>query len=205
VDFLLDNSQQSVAIFQWGVVIGASLIAAFGDVRSRCIPNSLTFPLLAAGLVWSGWFGGVSGLGEAVGACMMLGVPYVLLFVFAGGGAGDAKLMGAIGAWLGLRQALIVLLCVAVAGGVLGLVKAALKRRLKFVLTNVLISFYTFILCVAGGRKPSLADARDDARRETGDEESERLEMPYGVAIAAGVCIAAAIVALRGTEWLRLW
>jgi len=201
VDFLLEISQQSVAMFQWGVVVVASLVAAFGDVRSRRIPNALTFPLLATGLLWSVWLGGVSGLGEAVGACMLLGVPYVLLFVFFGGGAGDAKLMGAIGAWLGLRQGLIVLLCVAVAGGVLGLVKAAAQRRLKFVLTNVLISFYTFILCVAGGRKPSLADAR----RETGTGESERLEMPYGVAIVAGVCIAAAIVALRGTEWLRLW
>ncbi|HCO96965.1 MAG TPA: hypothetical protein DIU00_24005 [Phycisphaerales bacterium] len=201
MDFLLNILHRNMSLIQWGVVIGASLVGAFGDVRSRCIPNSLTFPLLAAGLVWSAWLGGVSGLGEAVGACMLLGVPYVLLFVFAGGGAGDAKLMGAIGAWLGLRQGLIVLLCVAVAGGVLGLVKAAAQRRLKFVLTNVLISFYTFILCVAGGRKPSLADAR----RETGTGESERLEMPYGVAIVAGVCIAAAIVALRGTEWLRLW
>jgi len=205
VDFLLEITQQNVAIFQWGVAGGASLVAAFGDVRSRRIPNSLTFPLLAAGLLWSAWLGGVSGLGEAVGACMLLGVPYVLLFVFFGGGAGDAKLMGAIGAWLGLRQGLVVLLCVVVAGAVLGLVKAALQRRLKFVLTNVLISFCTFMLCVAGGRKPSLADARADSRCETGDEPSERLEMPYGVAIVAGVCIAATIVALRGTEWLRLW
>jgi len=199
VDFLLGIPHQSMIVFQWGVVIGASLVAAFGDVRSRCIPNALTFPLLAAGLIWSACSGGVEGLAEAVGACMLLGAPYVLLFLFAGGGAGDAKLMGAIGAWLGLRQSLIVLLCVAVAGGVLALVKAAWQGRLKFVLTNVLISFYTFMLFVAGGGRPSLADARC----ETGAEPSERLEMPYGVAIAVGVCIAAAIVALRGTEWVR--
>jgi prepilin peptidase CpaA len=190
-----------MSLIQWGVVIGASLVAAFGDVRTRRIPNALTFPLLAAGLIWSGWFGGVSGFGEAVGACVLLGMPYVLLFVFAGGGAGDAKLMGAIGAWVGLSQGLIVLLCVAVAGGALALVKAASQKQLKVVLTNVMISFYTLMLCVTGGGKSSLAGDR----RETGDEPSDRVEMPYGVAIAVGVCIAATIVAFGGREWLRLW
>lgn len=201
MDVLLSIPHQSIGLIQWGVVIGASLVAAVGDIRCRRISNALTFPLLATGLVWAGTFGGLSGLGESVTACLLLGAPYVLLFLFAGGGAGDAKLMAAIGTWLGLKPSVIVLLCVALVGGILALVKALLRRRLKCVLLNVLISFYTFFICVAGGRRPGIVDGRNP----TEVKPSDRLELPYGVAIVLGVCIAAVIVALKGTEWLRLW
>jgi prepilin peptidase CpaA len=185
-------------VFQWGVVIGASLVAAAGDLRERRIPNALTFPLLVVGLIWATWMGGFSGLAGAVGACLLLALPFVFLFVFAGGGAGDAKLMGAIGAWLGLTQSVIVLLCVAAAGIILALAKAIAQRNLRFVLTNVFISCYTFIVCGAGGRRIRPADERTD---ETAGQPGG-LEVPYGVAIFAGVCVAAAIVGLWGVEWL---
>jgi len=198
LDLATNTSDGQMAVFQWGVVIGASLVAALGDVREQRIPNALTFPLLMVGLIWATWMGGLSGLGEAVGACLLLGVPYVLLFVFAGGGAGDAKLMGAIGAWLGFKQAVVVLLCVALAGCILAIAKAIAKKRLKFVLTSVFISCYTFVVCVAGGRRIRLADERTDNNAG----QSGGLEMSYGVAIFAGVCAAAAIVGLWGKEWL---
>jgi len=197
MDWLLGITDGSMTIFQWGVVIGASLVAALGDVRQRRIPNALTFPLLLVGLIWATWIGGFSGLAGAVGACLLLALPYVLLFVFAGGGAGDAKLMGAIGAWLGLKQGMLVLLCVAVAGIVLAIVKAIAQRRLKFVLTNVYISCYTFVVCVAGSRRIRPAERTDDNAGQSGG-----LEVPYGVAICAGVCAAAAVVGLWGVEWL---
>ncbi len=198
MNLLLGISDGNMNVFQWGVVIGASLVAALGDVRERRIPNALTFPLLIVGFIQAGWFGGLAGLGESFGACLLLGVPYVFLFVFAGGGAGDAKLMGAIGAWLGFRQSAIVLLCVASAGVVLAVARAVMQRRLKLVLSNVLISCYTFVVCVAGGRRPKVAEGRlDDACGRPGE-----LEVPYGVAICAGVFAAAAVVWMWGVEWL---
>lgn len=193
-------SKESMIVLQWGVVIGASLLAVVADVRNRRIPNALTVPLLVVGLIWATSRGGVSGLAEAALACLLLAVPYVLLFVFAGGGAGDAKMMGAIGTWLGLKQSVIVLLCVASTGLVLALFKAVRERRLKLVLTNVLITFYISLLCVAGGGKPSLAYAGGEIDTEAPD----RLDVPYGVAIAAGAVLAATVVGLWGTEWLRL-
>lgn len=198
MDLLLGITDESMPVFQWGVVIGASLVAAAGDMRERRIPNALTFPLFAVGLIWAAWQGGFSGLAEAVGACVLLAAPYIFLFVFAGGGAGDAKLMGALGAWLGLRQGVAVLLCVAAAGILLAVVKALSQRRLKFVLTSVLISVYTFVVCVAGGRKlkPATEQTDNDAGRPDG------LYVPYGVAICAGVCAAAVIVWMWGVEWL---
>ena len=186
------------SLFQWGVVIGASLVAAFGDIKTQRVPNALTFPLAAAGLVWAAWQAGVSGLAEAAAGCALLALPYVFLFVFAGGGAGDAKLMGAIGTWLGLKQSVLVLLCVAIAGIVLAILRAISQRRLRFVLSSVLISIYTFLICVAGGRRLSPAHERaDDAPPENGG-----LNVPYGVAIAVGVCAAAAIAGLWGVEWI---
>jgi Flp pilus assembly protein protease CpaA len=198
VDLLLGIRGESMNVFRWGVVIGASLVAALGDMRHRRIPNALTFPLLIVGLIWAGWSGGFAGLGQAAGACVLLGAPYVLLFVFAGGGAGDAKLMGAIGAWLGLKQSIVVLLCVASVGIVLAVLKAVSQRRLKFVLTNVLISVYTFVVCVAGGRRPKPAGEGTD----NDAAQSGALELPYGVAICLGVLAAAAVVWTWGVDWL---
>ena len=86
---------------QWGVVIGTALAAAVCDLRTRRVPNLLTGPIVLAGLAWGIWVGGWAGLADSVAGCLLLAIPYVLLFVFAGGGAGDAKLMGAIGSrWL---------------------------------------------------------------------------------------------------------
>jgi len=179
---------------QWGVVICSSLAAAITDLRRKRIPNVLTMPLLAAGLIWSGWQGGVRGVGESVAACAALAAPFVLLFLFGGGGAGDAKLMGAIGAWLGLEQGIVVLFCVCAAGIVLGLAKAAMNKRLKFVLANVFVSVYTFIVLMLTGRKNTEAENRPT--EPLNREKSDDLTMPYGVAIFAGVCLAAGYVFL---------
>ena len=179
---LSDMTNETMTVFQWGVVIGASLVAALGDLKERRIPNALTFPMLVVGLIWAAWFGGLAGLAESAGACVLLALPYVLLFVFVGGGAGDAKLMGAIGAWLGFRQGLTVLACVAIAGGILAIVKAIAQKRLKFVLTSVFVSFYGLILYLVTRRKLKLADEQTEIR------QSGELDVPYGVAIFAGVC-----------------
>lgn len=173
---------------QWGVVIGVSLVGAVSDLRTRRIPNALCGPLLVAGLLWSTWHGGVEGLGKAVAACILLAMPFVLMFLFAGGGAGDAKLMAAIGAWLGLEQGMIVLGCVCVAGGVLAVATAIAKRRLKVVLANIRLSVYNFIVAILTGR--SIRTAANEAR----PEQTEKLTVPYGVAIFAGVCLGAAVI-----------
>ena len=125
----LDHAS-NVTVAQWGVVLGASLAAAIWDLRSRRIPNALTLPLVVTGLLYGLLAGGLSGLGQAAAACVVVALPYILLFVFAGGGAGDAKMMGALGAWLGLAAGAVVLGTVAATGVVLGLLNLATKRQL---------------------------------------------------------------------------
>ncbi len=193
----MSPSDTAAVLLQWGVVIGASLVAAALDVRTRRIPNVLCGPLLAAGLLWSTWYGGLEGLVEAAAACAVLAMPFVLMFLLAGGGAGDAKLMAAIGAWLGLEQGFIVLGCVCVAGGVLAIATAIAKRRLKVVLANIVLSIYNFMVAVLTSR--SIGAAANEAR----PEQTEKLAIPYGVAIFAGVCAGAVVVLILGVE--KLW
>lgn len=168
----------------WGVAIGASLIAAIYDVSTRRVPNGLTVPVVVTGLVWAVSNRGLGGLGDAAGGCVLLALPYVLLFVFAGGGAGDAKLMGAIGAWLGLREGLVVLISVVVVGAALAVVLALAKGRGRSVAANLsrVGSAVFFVVFVEG----SLREVRSFMPR-TKDMQT----IPYGLAVFGGVCAAA--------------
>jgi prepilin peptidase CpaA len=185
---LFSQIDRTAGAEQWYIVVGVSLIAAITDLRSRRIPNWLTLPVFLAGLIKAGWTGGLSGLGEAVGACFLLAMPFVLLFLFAGGGAGDAKLMAAVGVWLGLAQGVIALVCVSAAGILLALGRAAMARRFLPVIKNIFITVYIFtISLLCGNFKPVVV-------KENVMKESDRLTVPYGTAIFAGVCAAWGVV-----------
>jgi prepilin peptidase CpaA len=184
----------NVTAAQWGVVLGASLAAAILDIRSRRIPNVLTGPLVVTGLLYGLFCAGLGGLGQAAAACLVVALPYVLLFVFAGGGAGDAKMMGALGAWLGVPAGVVVLVAVAATGGVLGLLNLAARRQLVARLRRIGASFYVMLLALCSGRKgwdlvkPDLEEPASQA----GVDGTTAL--PYGPSIFVGVCIAAYLV-----------
>jgi prepilin peptidase CpaA len=171
-------------IIQWGVVIGASLMAAVMDIRTRRIPNLLCGPLFLAGLIWSASQKGAYGFVEALAAVVLLAFPFVLLFMLAGGGAGDAKLAGAIGAWLSIREAGIALACIGIAGGILGIIVAIYKRRLKIVITKMTLPVWDWLAAILG-----LAGMKQ-AIKSTQAIEGETLTVPYGVAIFVGICVA---------------
>lgn len=182
----------NVTVAQWGVVLGASLAAAIIDVRSRRIPNALTLPLAVTGLLYGLSCEGLGGLGQAAAACVLVALPYVLLFVFAGGGAGDAKMMGAIGAWLGVPAGVVVLVAVALTGGALGLLNLAAQRQLLPGLRRIGASFYVMLIVLCSGRKGwELVKPDPDERAKVADQ---RLTMPYGLAIFIGVCVGAYLV-----------
>ena len=169
---------------QWGVTIAASVTAVYFDISRRRIPNLLTGPVLVSGLIASSYCGGWAGLADAVAACVLVALPYVLLFLFAGGGAGDAKLMGALGAWLGLANGAIVLVAVALAGVVLGLGHAIAKKRLLDVLAG--LKRIAFAAWLVTQRRIGWEESRQAA-----PPRDEMLTMPYAVAICVGVCLAA--------------
>jgi prepilin peptidase CpaA len=81
------------------LLVGAT--ACVTDLRSRRIPNVLTFGASAAAVLFlgvsAGWAGVLWSLeGWAVGCLFFL--PWFLL---GGMGAGDVKLLAALGAWVG--------------------------------------------------------------------------------------------------------
>jgi len=119
------------------VTIGIVVIAVTWDLATRRIPNPLTFgAALAAFAVHgyvAGWTGaGLSLAGWAVGAAFFL--PF---FALGGMGAGDVKLLGAVGAWLGPAAAVWVALYSAIAGGVMALFVATFSGYLTQAFTNI--------------------------------------------------------------------
>jgi prepilin peptidase CpaA len=164
---------------QWAVVLGATLTAAIIDARSRRIPNWLTLGLLAAGLAWSGITLGRWGLADGLLGCVMLALPYIVLFQVAGGGAGDAKMMGALGAWLGLGYGTVVLVAVCISGAILGILYAVVRRRLASVTANIALVSQS-VAAIAVSRQ-GLSQAAQLVPRPT-----QMLAMPYGLAICAG-------------------
>jgi prepilin peptidase CpaA len=174
--------QPGASTAQWSVALLGSLAAAGIDLRCRRIPNALTGTLLIAALVWAAWTSGWAGVGAALLACVVIALPFVMLFLL-GGGAGDAKLMGAVGAWLGLHDGLWVLLAVILCGGVMGLALAILKRRTRLVLAHV--------TTMAGGILTTALTRgrlRDAAAMMPGEEQM--LAMRYAPVIFTGVCLA---------------
>jgi prepilin peptidase CpaA len=117
--------------------IAAGMTAAtIVDIRTRRIPNELTAALAGIGLGLS--VAGVSGipvwasmLGFVVGLALMMPGH-----VLGATGAGDVKLMAAVGAIVGPALVVTAFLFTAVAGGVLAVIVAARRRRLSATLAG---------------------------------------------------------------------
>jgi prepilin peptidase CpaA len=105
-------------------------VATIVDVRTRRIPNELTAAMAVTGLgLAATGMSGVPLLGSAIG--LALGFALMLPgHVFGGTGAGDVKLMAAIGAIVGPATVVTAFFFTAIAGGVLAIVVAAQRRRL---------------------------------------------------------------------------
>ena len=111
--------------------LGWTLLAlAWIDAEHFLLPDVLTLPLLLAGLAWCGWSDpsalGDHALGAALGYAGLRAVAlaYRALRGREGMGAGDAKLLGACGAWLGVAALPWLLLGAAL----MGLAAAATMR-----------------------------------------------------------------------------
>jgi prepilin peptidase CpaA len=118
-------------------VVGIVIAAAIFDLGNRRIPNALT--LGAAGIavalhgVTSGWSGVLlAASGWAVGLAL-----FFPLFALGGMGAGDVKLLAAIGAWMGPTGVIWTGLYGAVAGGIMALVFALAGGYARSAMRNV--------------------------------------------------------------------
>jgi prepilin peptidase CpaA len=170
-----------------GALLAMVVAAAAFDVRSRKIPNRLTLGGMAAGIVLQTVLHGLAGLAlSAEGLALGFGV-YLAFYCLRAMGAGDVKLMGAVGAFAGPVLWVHVFLATSVAAGILAVWLSLAKGRFRQTLWNMgylAVELMHF-------RPPYYKHPELDVK------SGRALKMPHGVAIAAGV---AACVALPGVR-----
>ncbi len=151
-----------------------AIAAAVWDVRQHRIPNWLTLPGVVAGMVLRSALLGWKGLGSAVAGCFLGGGILLLFYLIRAMGAGDVKLMAAIGSLVGPSQTMNIVLATAVSGGIVGIVYALYHRRMWSTVKNVasILKFHAW-----AGAQP---------HPEFNLDNPEVLRVPYGLAIALG-------------------
>ncbi len=109
--------------------LAVAITAAVIDVRQHRIPNWVTYPGIAMGILLRWFFLGWRGLGSALTGCLIAGGVMLVFYLVRAMGAGDVKLLAAIGSLVGPSHAVVVLIATAIAGGVLALVYVLARRR----------------------------------------------------------------------------
>lgn len=117
-------------------VIVLVAVAARADVRTRTIPNLLTFPALLLGLAIHAALGGADGFKSSLAGMAVAGGVLVPGWLCRWMGAGDVKLMAAVGALLAWPQAVIAVLASLVTGGAISLILALRRGLLRQALTG---------------------------------------------------------------------
>ncbi len=156
------------------------IVAAIWDIRTRRIPNWLTLSGVLVALALNTfiyqpvgtWFGvalSLKGLGLAFGV-------YFMLYLLRAMGAGDVKLMAAVGAAAGWENWLGILVLTSVAGAVAGLLLVAFKGRFRKTLGNLGL----IVSSLGRGRAPY----KDSPELDVSSDKALRL--PHGALIALG-------------------
>jgi prepilin peptidase CpaA len=170
------------AIEQHGMFVGAALlcavVASVSDVREGRIPNGLTSAAMLAGLALHTAVGGGRGLANSAGAAVLAGCVFALCYFAGGMGAGDVKLMAAVGCLAGMPAVGTVLIASAVAGGAFGLALSMVRGRLRETLHN------TGLLLLHHQRHGLTPHPQLNVADGTG------LKIPFALPIAAGCLFA---------------
>lgn len=154
-----------------GLAVALALVAGYWDWRSRRIPNWLTVSGLVVGIVVNLIVGGRGGLRTSLlgaGLALLVLLPFVLLRSL---GAGDWKLTGALGAFVGPAVLTDLLMGSIFVAGIMAVALVIYKRRTMQTLRNIgrmLGSMMTF-------RMPG---------QEVSLDNPQSLKVPYGVALA---------------------
>lgn len=168
----------------WILAAVVAIIAGGLDWRFRRIPNWLTVPSLGVGIVLgfclARWPGALNSLyGAGLGLLLLL--PFVLLRAI---GAGDWKLVGALGSLLGPQHLVVVLMATILVAGTMALVLVIWKGRLRQTLRNILGILGALVSFHLPAPELSL-------------DNPETLKVPFGVAVAIAVVLYA-VAHVRG-------
>ena len=160
----------------WMLAIIPALVAGWTDWRSRRIPNWLTVPTLIAGIVANSVAAGWTGAKESLlGAALGLGIllPFVLIRSL---GAGDWKLVGALGAFTGPTRLITVLMWTILVAGLMAVVLIIWKKRVRQTARNLAHMIAGLFTLHLPGPEVSL-------------DNPESSKIPFGVAVAVTVVL----------------
>lgn len=160
------------------VLTGVLLVCLYTDIKERKIYNKVTLVGLVAGLLLNFYLEGFSGLFFSLKG-LFLGAGLLLLPFAAGGlGAGDVKLLAVVGALKGAPFTFYVFLASALVGGLLSIISLVRLGKLGDTLRNI---YTCFKLILFSGFKVNAFSSLQETPQE--------LCIPYGPALAAGVCL----------------
>ena len=170
-----------------GMLLLLIVVAAIYDIRYRRIPNWLTVSGVVAGTGMNAFLGdwthGTPGIWPGmklalIGLVVGFGV-YFALYAIRAMGAGDVKLMAAVGAMVGGQDWFCIFVITAVLGGVCAVLFSIARKRLGKTFWNV-----GFILSeMKQGRPAYLGNEELDVKSSKG------LRMPHGAIIALGTVL----------------
>ena len=170
----------------WLLVVFVAVWAGVMDWRYRRIPNWLTLPATAVGLLVNAALGGWAGvkaslLGLGFGLLVLL--PFVVLKAIGGG---DWKLVGALGAFLGPNRVISVLIGSLIVAGAMATVLVVGKGRVRQTLHNMAHLVRALMMLRMPPHEVSL-------------DNPDAAKVPFGVAVAVTVILFGA-----GHWWGRL-
>jgi prepilin peptidase CpaA len=174
--FSLTLPPPGIMALLFALVIGA---AAY-DIPYRRIPNWLTASGVLLGLgmntfLYQGW----PGLRFSLGGLALGFGAYLMLYMLRAMGAGDAKLMAAVGAMVGWQDWVGIFIVTAIVGGFASLALMTLRGRVRKTLWNV-----GFVLSeMKSGRAAYLANEELDVR------SAKSVGLPHGAVIAAATLL----------------
>lgn len=155
------------------ILTGILVITVVYDVRFHKIPNWLTFPSMGIGLLYHAGTRGFNGCIFSLEG-LFLGIAlFIPFYLVAGMGAGDVKLMGAIGGLLGPKGILMASFGTALAGGIYALAVLTFHGHVKDTIQRYWLMFKVFVV------------TRKICYIPPGRREGKRV-LAYGVAIAVG-------------------
>jgi len=157
------------------VALAVVLVTAIcTDLRSSRIPNWLTFSAMGFALVGHAWLGGLPGaLFSLAGLGTGLGL-FLLIYISGSIGAGDVKLMAALGALIGPYGAISSGWLAIVVGGVYALV--AMCYQWGFATTGQKLVSATYGALLGGGKAWT-------------QELALPFRLHYGLAVAGGAIL----------------
>jgi len=168
------------------LLVVALIVTAVTDLRFNKIFNSITFPVMGIAVLGHTFTAGLDGLFFS-GAGLMLGIALLLpLYIVGGMGAGDAKLLGAVGAVVGAEGVAYVAVFTGIYGGFYALILLAVHRDYsRAMLSRGLATLKTFVLTKQYIPAPNTFQAR------------KKPELCYAIAIGLGSMTYLALVHFR--------